>query len=372
MTLKTAPLRLYTDDLDFFTGYIQKLADEACAGLPEALRRMRDHVPRFRDVSDDAIIAGEPAVADAQQVYAAEHAFDHWSAFVDYVEQITRGKREDPYIDFIQKVEAGDTQAVRDHLDRDASLVNEIASGHNAPLHSAGSKEVAALLLERGADPELETPLPGGTALMHALIWGWADVADVIATRSVYPANLRVAAGLGEIAMLQSMCTEDGELTAASRDKRDYYRPNYGWFPWLPQDSDQEVLDEALIFAAVSGRIEAADMLLRRGSRIDGRAYNTTALLRAAWRGRIPMVDWLLDQGADIHGTGWLGGHAKGVTALHLAAGNGDMPMIRHLLERGADPDLRDELYDGRPDGWANNFGHDEAQRYLASVSRAT
>jgi hypothetical protein len=371
MTLKTGPLRLYTDDLEFFSGYIEKLVEEARTGLPEALRRMRDHVPRFRGVTNGAVIAGEPAVADAQQVFAAEHAFGDWAAMVDYARQISAGKREDPYIDFIHKVEGGDTPAVGDHLDRDPSLVNEIASTHNAPLHSAGNKEVAALLLERGADAELETPLSGGTALMHALIWGWADVAVVIAAHSVYPSNLRVAAGLGDSAMLDSMWAERGQLTAEARDKRDYYRPNHGWFPWEPGDSDQEILDEALIFAAISGRIEAADRLLERGASIDGRAYNTTALLRTAWRGRIPMVDWLLDHGADIHGTGWLGGHAKGVTALHLAAGNGDMAMIEYLLDRGADPTLTDELYDGRPEGWANNFGHDEAERFLASVSRA-
>ena len=112
MTLKTAPLRLYTDDLEFYSGYIEKLAEEARAGLPEALRRMRDHVPRFRGAADGAIIAGEPAVADAQQVFAAEHGFDDWLAFVDYVEQITSGRREYPYIDFIHKVEAGDARAV--------------------------------------------------------------------------------------------------------------------------------------------------------------------------------------------------------------------------------------------------------------------
>ena len=144
--------------------------------------------------------------------------------------------------------------------------------------------------------------------------------------------------------------------------------PNYGWFPWRPGDDEQEILDEGLIYASTNGRIEAAAVLVDRGARIDGKVYGTTPLIRATWRGQIEMVDWLLDRGAGIDVAGWLGGHAKGATALHIAASGGNLALVQQLLERGADPLLRDELYQGTPQGWADHFAQGEISAFLAKL----
>ena len=356
------PLRLYSHEIAFHTPYLAMLASEAAAGFAEAHDRFV-RVPRFADLK-----ASRATLIEALEVSAVEHGFADWRAMELRLREIQAGAVEEPSIDFFHKVEAGDLDAVSAHLDAEPALVNAVASTQKSALHSVGTAAMAELLLDRGADPQQETMLPGGTALVHAIIWGWPDVAQTIASRHRAPDNLRVAAGLNDVDAIEAAFDATGALKPSAKANRAYYRPNYGWFPWATGDDDQEVLDEALILAATNGHLDAAKALVAKGAAIDGRAYETTPLLRATFRNRIDMIDWLLDQGADPNGTGWLGGHAKGVTALHLAAADGLVEVIERL--RGAGGDLRatDDLYNGTPASWARFHGQPEVANSLASV----
>ena len=351
-------LRVYTADVAFYGGYVESLANDARHGLPEALQRMAEHVPRFFGMAPDEIVAAVSSIDDARTVYAREHGLPDWAAFTAHLDAIAKAPAVEPFSAFIQAVERADLDAVRTALDTHPDMVNGIASTAKTPLHSAANAEMARLLIERGADAAIETPLAGGTALMHALIWGADAVAEVIAEQSLAPNNLRVPAALGDIAGLAEMWDGRGQLDRAAFHKRDYYRPNYGWFPWQPARNGQEVLDEALILAAANGRIEAAACLRSQGANVNGTVYGTTALIRAAWKNRVEMLDWLLDHDADINATGWLGGHAKGATALHIAASNGHVAVVQRLLDRGARKDIRDDLYNSPPLGWAEFHGY--------------
>ena len=350
-------LRAYSSDVAFYESYMKFLAGDARDGLPEALRRMADHVPRFAGLSLQEIQAAKPTLNDARAVYAGEHGFADWQTFVEHLAAIAANPDVEPFCAFIHDVEDGHTVQVAAALDRFPDMVNGIPSTAKTPLHSSGNAEVARLLLDRGADPTIETPLPGGTALLHALVWGAVEIADVIAERCKAPGNLRVAAGLGDLDALAALWDVSGKLTPDAGARRGYYRPNYGWYPWQPRNSEQEILDEGLIYAATNGREEAAAYLLERGANVNGEVYGTTALIRAAWKGRHTMIDWLLDHGAAIDARGWLGGHAKGVTALHIAASSGHVAATQRLIDRGADTTLRDDLYDSTPLGWAQFHG---------------
>ncbi len=106
------------------------------------------------------------------------------------------------------------------------------------------------------------------------------------------------------------------------------------------------MLDEALTWAARSGRIEAMAALLARGADIDGAPHNGAALHWALLSHRAEAVDWLIGQGADVsRGVAW--GDTADVTPLHMAAGWANDPRAaRLLLQHGADtdhprPDLR-------------------------------
>ena len=346
------PLRFYSQEISFHAPYLAMLAREAADGFAEARSRF-ERVPRLAGLDPS-----QATLIEALEVSAIEHGFADWRGMELRLREILSGRAEERSIDFFHKVEAADLDAVARHLDAEPKLVNAVASTQKSALHSVGSAAMARLLLKRGADPRIETMLPGGTALMHAIIWGWPDVARAIAAEDRAPDNLRVAAGLNDVEAIHAAFDASGELKPSAKANRAYYRPNYGWFPWQASDDDQEVLDEALILAATNGHLEAAEALVAKGARIDGRAYETTPLLRATFRNRIEMVDWLLERGADPDGTGWLGGHAKGVTAFHLAAADGLVDVIERLQEAGANPRATDDLYGGTPSSWARFHGH--------------
>ena len=353
-------LRLYSHEIAFHTPYLAMLAEEAARGFAEARGRFA-WIPRFADLDPS-----RASLVEALEVSAIEHGFANWREMEIRLRDVRTGRIEERSIDFFHAVEGADLDAVAGLLDAERELVNAVASTQKSALHSVGSGEMAELLLERGADPRIETMLPGGTALVHAIIWGWPGVAAVIAGTDRAPYNLRVAAGLNDLAAIENAFDASGALTDAAKAKRAYYRPNYGWFPWESSDDDQEVLDEALILAATNGHLEAARLLVAKGARIEGRAYETTPLLRATFRGRIEMIDWLLNQGADPNGSGWLGGHAKGVTALHLAAADNLNEVISRLQKAGADASIQDDLYHSTPAGWARFYGHPELAKQLA------
>ena len=355
-------LRLYSHEIAFHTPYLGRLAEEAADGFAEARERFA-RIPRFADLDPS-----RASLVEALQVSAIEHGFADWLEMEIRLREIRSGRGEEHSIDFFHQVEGAELEAVAEHLDAEPELVNAVASTQKSALHSVGSAEMAELLLERGADPRIETMLPGGTALIHAIIWGWPDVACVIGAMDRAPGNLRVAAGLNDLAAIENAFDAEGALAEAAKANRAYYRPNYGWFPWVSSDDDQEVLDEALILAATNGHLEAARLLVAKGARIDGRAYETTPLLRATFRNRIEIVDWLLDQGADPNATGWLGGHAKGVTAFHLAAADGLVEIIELLRRAGANPRAKDDLYDATPAGWARFHGHPELAERLSAL----
>jgi ankyrin repeat protein len=88
----------------------------------------------------------------------------------------------------------------------------------------------------------------------------------------------------------------------------------------------------------------------------------------AAALGRTDAVGALLAAGADPSGISTFGGptHGEGVTPLHLAAQGGHVDAIELLLDAGADPTLRDALYGGTPENWAEQGGSKAAQKLLA------
>jgi len=156
--------------------------------------------------------------------------------------------------------------------------------------------------------------------------------------------------------------------TPQSGAHRGFYRPHGGFPAWQPSDDPQEVLDEALAWAARSDRADMLTELVDRGAAVGADVYRGTALAWAAARGRVAAIRRLVELGADPNQQGTFGGpeHGDGVTALHLAAQNGDLPAIRALLELGADPAIRDRLYDGTPADWAAHGGHEDARALLA------
>jgi ankyrin repeat protein len=257
---------------------------------------------------------------------------------------------------------AGDAETLRMLLDAGADVAHPNAHGWT-PLHQAayGNRgELAQLLLDAGAPADVSGRGAGGTPLVVALFWGHREVVDVLLTAGRQPDNLRVAAGTGDVATIDAMVSSDGVVSEAAGTLRGFYRPHSGFPVWAPADDPQEIVDEALSWAARADRVEAVSLLVERGARIDADVYRGTALTWAAAHGRIAAVQRLIDLGADVNARATFGGptHGEGVTALHIAAQAGQTAAVQALLDAGADPTLRDLLYDGPASSWAEQGEH--------------
>lgn len=256
----------------------------------------------------------------------------------------------------------------------DPSLANDKGWG---PLHDVaygggrGELEVRLRLLDRliaaGGSIEAEAYGDGGSPLAVALFWGHGAIAERLAAEVVTPLNLRIAAGLGRLDLIDLFFDAGGALRPEAGHHRGFYRPHSGFPEWRMTDAPQELLDEALTWAARSGRIAAMDALLGRGAAIDAAPYNGTALHWALLGHRPEAAEWLVEWGADIDGRAACGDTAD-VTPLHVAAGwANDLRSARLLKARGADLTIRDRTYGATAIDWAEHFSHPEIAALLKS-----
>jgi ankyrin repeat protein len=332
---------------------------------------------------------------EARLELARRHGFADWDELTGHVARMSSGEEPPtPFVLAYRAVEARDRARLEELLDLHPDLVRQRGTNGNDLLGMAGDLELVRVLLERGADPnrgndygwtklhqagysndrELAQLIldaggrldafargDGGTPLVVALFWGHREVVDLL---GLEPGNLRVAAGLGRLDLIRELAG-----TPAAGAHRGFYRPHGGFPAWEPSDDPQEVLDETLVWAAKADRVEAIELLVSLGARVDADPYRGTPLAWAAANGRVAAVRKLIELGADPNRRATFGGpdHGEGVTALHLAAQAGHRQAVETLLELGADPNLRDELHGGDPAGWAEF----SCRLELASLLRA-
>ena len=332
------------------------------------------------------------SAAEARRDLAARHGFSSWRELRRHVEAMQSGvEPPTPFVLAYRAIEENDRERLVELLERFPDLAVQRGTNGNDLLGMAGDLAIVSLLLERGADPnrgndygwtklhqagygndcelarlmldagartDLFARGDGGTPLVQALFWGHRDVAELLGRE---PTNLRVAAGLGDLELIRRLA---GTPEAGSH--RGFYRPHGGFPAWQPSDDPQEMLDEALVWAAKSDRVEAIRLLVERGARVDADPYRGTALTWAAVNGRVDSVRTLVELGADPNQRGTFGGpsHGDGVTAIHLAAQSGRREAVTALLDLGADPLIEDNLHGGNAFGWARVGGHD----HLADV----
>jgi ankyrin repeat protein len=333
------------------------------------------------------------SLAEARRELAQRHGLTSWAELTRRVHELASGER--PPTAFMlayRALEDADVERLRALLDEHPELVRQRGTNGNDLFGMAGDLELARLLLERGAevdrgndygwtklhqagygnDRELAELLlaagartdlsargDGGTPLVVALFWGHREVVDLLGRE---PRNLRVAAGLGLVELIDELAG-----TPAAGAHRAFYRPHGGFPAWQPSDDRQEILDEALVWAAKSGRTEAIERLVRLGADPNADPYRGTPLAWAAANGRDAAIRALVELGADVNGRGTFGGpdHGEGVTALHLAAQSGQAEAAETLLELGGDPTIRDALHQGTPAGWARHGGRPELAERL-------
>jgi ankyrin repeat protein len=346
-----------------------------------------------RDGTEDAVAAfarhDSPLTPDgARAVLAREHGFAGWAELIDHLSNMG----DDPFVRAYRAVEAHDVDGLAALLDESPELVSEVGTNGNdllgmasatcderlvavllkrgadvargnvhgwTPLHQTAYSDLPAMarmLLDAGAPVDVEARGTGGTPLVVALFWGNRTTAELLAEHGAHPRNLRVGAGLGRL-----------ELADSPGAARGFYRPHGGFPDWRPSDDPQEVLDEALSWAARNDRAGVLDELVARGADVAADVYRGTALIWAAACGRVDAIRRLVELGADPSQRATFGGpeHGEGITALHMAAQAGQVDAVRALLEAGADTSVKDALYDGTPASWAEHAGNREISALL-------
>jgi ankyrin repeat protein len=383
----------YHEDLDYYDGRAYGLLASAEDGTDGAVSSFARHdAPLTRD--------------GARLVLAREHGFPSWAGLRRHV----AGLRDsgEPFARAYRAIEAHDVDALPALLDRFPELVTARGTNGNDLLGMAAAtcdERLVAILLERGADVARAnahgwTPLhqaaysdlpvmarmlldagapldvsargDGGTPLVVALFWGNRTTAELLAEHGVHPGNLRAAAGLGRLDLVDRLVDARGRLAPEAGAHRGFYRPHGGFPAWQPSDQPQEILDEALTWAARNNRAEAVEVLVDRGAAIDADVYRGTALSWAAASGHVDAIQRLVALGADPNQRTTFGGpqHGDGTTALHLAAQGGHLDAIHALLDLGADPTVGDGLYGGTPAAWAEHGGHPAARDLLLAAAR--
>ena len=255
-------------------------------------------------------------------------------------------------------------------LERGADVTRGNAHGWT-PLHQAAYSDLprlAEMLLAAGAPVAVSARGDGGTPLVVALFWGNRATAELLAGHGIVPGNLRAAAGLGRLELIDDLVGAGGRISPEAGAHRGFYRPHSGFPAWQPSGDPREVLDEALAWAARNDRVDALDVLVARGARVGADVYRGTALTWAAACGHPASVRRLVALGADPNQRTTFGGpdHGVGTTALHLAAHGGHLDAIHALLALGADATIEDELHGGTAANWAEHGGHGAARDLLA------
>jgi ankyrin repeat protein len=412
--------RLFVADVGWISDRAHGLLQTRSSAGPAALEQIREWHPRFSEKSDEEIRQAPFSEEDARLVYAREHGFETWDELTSRVNLLAStpaAASTEPFMGAFAALQSGDAVGFKALLRSNLRLAGERGTNGNTllnlavsfagkpdwngglsviealleagsdvnegndrgwtPLHAAAyanRPEIAALLLEKGAALDAEAHGAGGTPLIAALFWGHREVADLLGRHSSAPGNLRAAAGLGILELVDACFSPDGALTPEACAARGFYRPHSGFPDWEPSSDPQEVLDEALVWACKSNRLTVLERLVRAGARTNADPYRGTPLIWAAVCNCAETVEWLLDHGANINRKATFGGptHGVGVTALHMAAQYGHMQVAKLLVERGADLTLKDDLYHATASRAAEYFGQEAMRDYLCACEART
>lgn len=237
--------------------------------------------------------------------------------------------------------------AYRDDIDsadlliRAGAKVNAATDLGVTPLWTAaqnGSPAMVAKLLAAGANPNLAL-LAGETPVMVASRAGNTAVVEQLIAKG---ANLNAHGARGQTALMWAAAQEHPDVVKALlvhgadiHAKSDVWSemmavPPHGYLPYnrmIPHGGDT-----ALMFAARSGDLASAKVLVEAGANLnDVDAWGVSATTLAAHSGFTPLVEFLLDKGANPNA-------AADFTALHEAIMRRDERMVTALLNHGADP----------------------------------
>jgi ankyrin repeat protein len=229
-----------------------------------------------------------------------------------------------------------------------ARILIQAGADLNRPLGACAScdnVEVAELLLDSGA---AVNGTGGWSPLEEALYWNARRVINLLLQRGAKIQNLRIAAGLGRVDLIENFFNRDGSL-----------KPEAGTinWPW----GDLEVIAKSNFDAA--GKQSLASRFSSWTN--DRQSIINNAFVYACMHGHTVAATLLMDKGAEINTIP--GGFDFAGTGLHYAAYNGQKAMAEFLLQHGADRTIKDQKVSGTPADWAEAGQHLDLRDFLNS-----
>jgi Ankyrin repeats (3 copies) len=341
-------------DLQQYKKQAKELLKSARGGDRDALRRIRDHHPRFANASEAALREAALVLADAQLAIARAHDFESWQKFAAHIKAVTGADSAvAEFEDAVDAIVRGDIETLTRLLARRPDLIRARSTRrhHSTLLHYVGANgvegyrqrtpknavQVAAVLLDAGSEIDAVADMYGGATTLglvatschprdagvqsplidvflargarmdrpgvaggdyplvnSCLANGRPEAAAYVADRGA-PVDLEGAAGLGRLDLVQTFFTEDGQLTKGATPTQ--MRDGFSW---------------------------------------------------ACEYGRADVVEFLLQHGMDVGAR--LRPHKQ--TGLHWAAIGPHIQTVKVLLRHGSPLDVRDASFDGTPLGW--------------------
>jgi ankyrin repeat protein len=347
------------------------------AADPAAIDLFHRKHPRFLDetikwrpkfIPDSEIRDASLSLDDARLAVARLYDFLDWPSLNAWVEAVLR---EGPVFEFESAVEAvvgGDLVALTDALQRNPALLHARSDRiccFDPPVHRATLLHYVAA---NGVEAYRQKTPTNAVAIARTLLVAGAEpdaLADMYGAPCTTMSMLVSSSHPAQAGLQVSLVVLLLDFGAAIE--------GHGTRKWG---------DGPLVMALAFGMADAAEVLARRGARIDlpaaaglGRVEDAArrlpsadalarhrALSLAAQQGHAESVRLLLDAGEDPNRYNPDGNHPH-TTPLHQAVIGGHEAVVRLLVERGARLDIRDSIWHGTPLGWAMHAGGNTRDR---------
>ncbi|KFZ42499.1 ankryin [Anoxybacillus flavithermus] len=228
---------------------------------------------------------------------------------------------------FIQAIEQGNVQAVRDYMEKEKNINFTIK--HETPLDVAmrtGQRDIAAQLLKAGGKSAVMPLPPLHFALASSIAQGDEEnieiVKQIVNEQTVREKDkenntpLHIAAGSGNVDLVQLVCQYDVDINAVNK---------HGETP--------------LLLAVQAGNVDVVRFLYERGANVEiSNEAGETPLYKAVERNFIDVATYLLEKGADVNTKTNIG-----KTPLMVASEYGYDQLVALLLRYGADVHVKDD-----------------------------
>ncbi|HEY6852567.1 MAG TPA: ankyrin repeat domain-containing protein [Terracidiphilus sp.] len=285
-------------------------------------------------------------------------------------------------VDIHAAARLGMIDRIRELLALDPSLVHARGGDGQLPLHFAATVEIAALLLDHGADIEARDIDHESTAAQYMVCtrqhMEWRepyrhDVVSFLIARGAKP-DILMASALGDLALVERILNHDPETIRTTVRERDFPKQNpesggsiyhYGFGitksphmiaiqfghtavfellmqrspPWLRLINATEVGEEASVQRILADHPQLFQRLSDNAAR---------RIIGTAIRNNARAIELLLEGG-------WPSKAAleNNQTALHYAAWHGNIAMVRALLKHNAPVHILETEHGGSPLAWA-------------------